>query len=185
MRPIVDRTALRAAGFLVGNGALGETVPDLGQLEAIWIKRAKRGPMDPAERATLDARGLVGNANRGGRRAVTIVEREAFDRIRATLGDDVHPVMRRANLMVSGIRLADSRGRILAVGPCRIRVHGETRPCERMDEAFAGLRAALRSDWGGGISGVIEEGGEIVVGDPVRWVERSDERAGGADGATR
>lgn len=126
--------------------------------------------MDPVERATLDARGIVGNADRGGRRAVTLIEKDVFDRIRARLGEQVHPAMRRANLMVSGIPLAGSRGRTLAIGACRIRVHGETRPCERMDEAFEGLRSALSPDWGGGISGVIEEPGEIALGDPVRWV---------------
>jgi hypothetical protein len=47
------------------------------RLERIWIKRMKLGPMDPAERATLVAgRGIVGNANQGGKRQVTIVSRE-------------------------------------------------------------------------------------------------------------
>ena len=45
-----------------------------GHLRAIWIKRMKRGPMDPRETATLvPGRGLVGNANQGGRRQVTLI----------------------------------------------------------------------------------------------------------------
>jgi hypothetical protein len=38
-----------------------------------------------------------------------------------------------------------------------------------MDEALDGLRAALEPDWGGGAYGVVLEGGEIAVGDPVAW----------------
>jgi len=147
-----------------------------GRLEAIWVKRVRRGRMDPVERAALDARGLVGNANRGGRRAVTLIERETFERLRlptlragARLGPAVDPALRRANLMISGVRLAGSRGRVLQVGRTRIRIGGETRPCERMDEALRGLRAALDAEWGGGAYGVVIEGGEIAVGDPVAW----------------
>ena len=47
----------------------------LGEVRAIWLKRFKRGPMDPQETATLRAgKGLVGNANQGGRRQVILLE---------------------------------------------------------------------------------------------------------------
>lgn len=142
-----------------------------GRLEAIWIKRARGAPMDPVERAVLDDAGLVGNANRGGRRQVTVIEREVFERIEAELGRAVDPAMRRANLMVSGVRLEGSRGAVLHVGACRIRVGGETRPCNRMDEAHPGLQAGLDPEWSGGCYGVVEAGGEIRVGDAVRLEE--------------
>ena len=137
-----------------------------GQLEAIWTKRAHRGVMDPAERVMLVAdKGIEGDANFGRRtRQVTVIEKEVFDRIREEL-PDVDPSMRRANLMVSGIRLKDTRDHVLALGDVRILVHGETRPCERMDEQVEGLTAALDADCAGGAYGVVLDDGEIRVGD--------------------
>jgi MOSC domain-containing protein YiiM len=67
--------------------------------------------------------------------------------------------------MLRGIELAESRGSILRLGDCVVRILGETRPCERMDEAQAGLRHALRSNWRAGVFGEVIEGGVIHVGD--------------------
>jgi MOSC domain-containing protein YiiM len=143
-----------------------------GVLESIWIKRAKGGPMDAADRATLVAgRGIQGNADQGGKRQVTIIAREAFDAIQAVLGPAAEPVMRRANLLVRGVALADSRGRILRIGAARVRVrvYGETRPCNLMDETLPGLKAALQAAWRGGVFGEVLEDGQIGVGDAVIW----------------
>jgi MOSC domain-containing protein YiiM len=127
--------------------------------------------MDPVEVARLDAgAGLVGNANRGGRRQVTIISAERWRAICAALAIDIPPSTRRANLMVSGIDLEQTRGRILRVGAARLRINGETRPCWQMEEAHAGLQAAMDLHWGGGAFAEVLEGGEIRVGDPVEWV---------------
>ena len=142
----------------------------MGVLEAIWIKRAKRGKMDPVESATLVAgRGIAGNANQRGRRQVTIIEREVWESLVGGLGSDLNPSARRANLMVSGVPLADTRGRVLRIGACRVRILGETKPCERMEEALPGLRDAMWPAWGGGAFGEILDDGEITVGDGVDW----------------
>jgi MOSC domain-containing protein YiiM len=141
-----------------------------GRLEAIWIKRAHRGPMDPVTRGTLVAsRGLKGNADQGRRRQVTIITQEKWADLVRELGASISPSARRANLMISGIELAHSRERILRIGATRLRVGGETRPCERMDEAFDGLRQAMASDWAGGVYAEVLEDGEIAVGDEVAW----------------
>lgn len=141
-----------------------------GALEAIWIKRAHRGPMDPSPGARLVAgKGIVGNADQGLRRQVTIIEREVWDRLMEEVGGTLSPASRRANLMISGASLAGARGRILRVGPCRIRIWGETKPCEQMEAAHPGLRAAMYPDWRGGAFGEVLDDGEIVVGDPVTW----------------
>jgi MOSC domain-containing protein YiiM len=141
-----------------------------GKLEAIWIKRAHRGPMDAVPAGRLVAgRGLVGNADQGRRRQVTLIEEEVWNRLMRELHATVSPSARRANLMVKGIPLAESRDRILRIGPSRLRVAGETRPCERMDEALPGLRAALGNNWAGGVFAEVLEGGEIALGDEVRF----------------
>jgi MOSC domain-containing protein YiiM len=139
-----------------------------GELRAIWIKRAKLGPMDAVKEAELiTARGIVGNANQGGRRQVTIIEEEIWQNLMNDLRGQLSPAARRANLLVRGITLANSRGRLLRIGDCRIRILGETRPCERMDEAMPGLREALKPNWGGGAFGEVLNDGRIAVGDNV------------------
>lgn len=143
-----------------------------GQLRAIWIKRAKLGPMDAVDRVELiAARGIVGNANQGGRRQVTIIEEEIWQNLMKELNVDLSPQARRANLMVRGIALANTRGRVLRIGECRIRIFGETRPCERMDEALQGLREAMKPNWGGGAFGEVLNDGQISIGDEVGWEE--------------
>jgi MOSC domain-containing protein YiiM len=142
----------------------------LGRLEAIWLKRAHRGKMDEVTEATAVAgQGIAGSVDRSRRRQVTIIEREVWESIMRQLDADVSPSSRRANLMVSGVRLQDTRGRTLRVGSVRLAIGGETTPCERMDEALPGLREAMRPNWGGGVFAQVLDDGIMTVGDTVRW----------------
>ena len=140
------------------------------RIEALWTKRAHRGPMDPVQEATLVAgQGIQGSVGRSRRRQVTILAREAWAAATEEAGFDPGPASRRANILVSGIELAHTRGRVLLVGSCRIAIGGELTPCERMDEAAPSLRRALESDWRGGVFGQVLDGGTVRVGDSVRW----------------
>jgi len=143
-----------------------------GRHEAIWLKRMRRGLMDAVERAMLKAHhGLVGNTDQGGRRQVTLMEHEVWRVLMAQVGASLPPSIRRANLLLSGIRLVKSRQRILSIGACRIRILGETKPCERMEEACPGLQKAMYANWAGGAFAEVLDAGDVVVGDVVRWLE--------------
>jgi len=142
-----------------------------GRLEAIWIKRAHRGPMDPVQEAQLDPeRGLVGSVDRSRRRQVTLLEAERWARLMRELHAEVDPRARRANLLVSGVSLYQTRGGVLQIGSVQLVIGGETTPCERMDEALPGLRARMGNAWAGGAFAQIRASGAVRVGDPIIWV---------------
>jgi len=141
-----------------------------GKVVALWLKRFKRGPMDRVLFVeAIEGRGLSGNANQGGKRQVTIIDEARWSDAQREVGVDVDPSARRANVMLRGLDLEGTRGKMLRVGPVLIRIYNETRPCEQMDEAQPGLRAALGVAWRGGAYGEVVEGGVIREGDSAAW----------------
>ena len=162
-----------------------------GRLEAIWIKRAHKGPMDAVSEAELvEGQGLKNNADQGGRRQVTILSKERWEEATVGLGAGksgeeshgesdaagfaVDPKDRRANLFVSGLNLQETRGWMLAVGGHRMVIAGETRPCAFMDDICYGLQDALRPNWGGGAYAQVLDGGAIYIGDEVTLTPPSE-----------
>ena len=64
--------------------------------------------MDAVTRATLvPGRGLVGNANQGGRRQVTLIEEEVWSALMEELGCTLPSAARRANLVLAGFVRGD------------------------------------------------------------------------------
>jgi MOSC domain-containing protein YiiM len=141
-----------------------------GTLTAIYVKRSHGGLMDPTPAAQLEtAKGLVGNADIGGRRQVTILSEERWSELMTQVGATLSTQARRANLVVTGIDLKDTRDRTLRIGSCVLKINGETRPCELMEEAATGLQGAMRDGWGGGAFAEVVQGGPIAIGDAVTW----------------
>lgn len=126
--------------------------------------------MDSRDHATLVAgRGIVGNADQGGTRQVTILDRARWRELMAQTAGDLDPSERRANLLVTGVSLEGSRGRRLRIGTCHLRIAGETRPCDLMEQKKQGLRNAMADRWGGGVFAEVLTDGAIRVGDDVAW----------------
>lgn len=152
-----------------------------GKLERIWIKRAHGNRMDAVTQAALIAgKGLANNVDRSRRRQVTLLEREVWERVMTSLGASLDAVVRRANLLVSGVSLVRTRGRILRIGETRVVIGGELTPCYKMDQVLPGLEAALKPEWSGGVFAQVLDGGIISLGDAIEWDLEPDLFASGA-----
>jgi MOSC domain-containing protein YiiM len=153
----------------------------MGRLAGIARNRGPRAPMEELScaRVTCEA-GVEGDgrgmSHRRKGRQVALIEAENWAAAMEELGlsgEEALPwYMRRANLLVEGLRLPRQSGRVIAIGETlRIETIMECDPCSRMDEIRPGLREALVPDWRGGVLGNVLEDGEIVVGDEVRIEE--------------
>src|SRR5262249_27193176 len=144
----------------------------MGQLVGIWTKRAHRGPMDARLTArAIPGKGLAGCANNSRTRQVTLIESEIWQALMDQAGVNASPSARRANLMIRGIPLQNSRNRLLRIGSVVLRIAGETKPCERMDEVTPGLQQMMYSDWAGGAYAQVITEGDLTIGDSVEWAE--------------
>ena len=142
----------------------------MGTLQGIWIKEARGEPMTAVDEAmALAGQGFDGGVREASTRQVTVLTAEAWADAEVTVGRSVDPALRRANLLVAGVDLAETTGRVLRVGGLRLEITGETKPCHQMDDAVDGLRAALEPDWRGGAHGVVLSDATVRMGDPVGW----------------
>jgi MOSC domain-containing protein YiiM len=76
---------------------------------------------------------------------------------------------RRANLLIAGLANPQAAGGVLAIGPVRLAITGETDPCGRMEQQISGLRGALTPAWRGGLTASVLVGGVLRVGDAAAW----------------
>ncbi len=142
-----------------------------GRLLGIAQRAKPFAPMEELAAADISLERGVGRDSRGRqrKRQVTVLAREDWEAACAVAGAELPWTTRRANLLVEGVALEATQGRRLRVGAALLEVTAETEPCSRMDDAHAGLRAALAPHWRGGASCRVVEAGVVKPGDPVRW----------------
>src|SRR5215471_4127692 len=151
----------------MSNGSFG-TVKIMGQLLGIARVARRLGPLIPLQEARVTATEGIEGDFRGVKpgRQITILFREGWEDACAELGQELPWVTRRANLFVEGVITPHEGGR-LKIGSLLLEVTQETQPCQLMDKARQGLRAALKPHWRGGVCCRVVEGGTIHVGDGV------------------
>lgn len=113
--------------------------------------------------------GLEGDwRSRAGRaRQITLIEAEALESVAQTLNHPtLSPGASRRQVVVRGIRLNETIGKRLRVGPLLVDVHDACDPCENMEVKIGpGARRALEGR--GGVCGRIVVGGTVRPGDVV------------------
>ena len=140
-----------------------------GRLLGIARREKKRAEMELMEWADVTLETGVADDFRGtpGQRQVTVMSIEAWRRACADAGCDLLWQTRRANLLVEGLELCETADSVIAIGDLRLRVTGETDPCQRMEEAHRGLSRAMADEWRGGVCCRVMAAGRIHVGDRV------------------
>jgi len=152
---------------------LFETLPQIGKVEWIGVRPARRESMNVLESVEADTEaGLIGDryAGRSGQRQVTLIQYEHLPAVASMLGiDEVDPASLRRNIAVSGINLLALKDKQFSIGDALLEYTELCHPCSFMEETFgAGGYNAVRGH--GGIMARVVRSGSIRLSDEVRSV---------------
>lgn len=166
---------------------ISQTVPQIGKLEAIIIRPARGAncvylPQTKAIQGiglADDRRGLNLNTKPHSNRQITLIQEEHINVIAKLVGlNKLDPALLRRNLLVSGINLLAIKSlfkthvNYLQIGEVLLEITGECNPCSRMEILLgAGGYNAMRGH--GGINAKIVQGGQLTMGDAVRFVSHT------------
>tara|TARA_B110000285_G_C14835551_1_gene472912 strand:+ start:134 stop:577 length:444 start_codon:yes stop_codon:yes gene_type:complete len=143
----------------------------MGNLIGIATRTKKRAQMDVHSSEVVSFNQGVGSDFRGrngGKRQVTIMSKESWDKVCEELNNEAIWTTRRANLLIEGIELESTEGQIISIGEVKLEITGELDPCNRMDEQISGLTTALTPFWRGGVTCKILAEGNVKIGDEVK-----------------
>lgn len=149
-----------------------------GQVVAIYVAPGEGAPMEPRDQAeALAGKGLDGDryaieagkysGTKVGKRAITLIEREAIAAANDAYGLDLTEQESRRNVVVEGVPLNHLVGREFFVGGVRLRGFDLSEPCVYLEE-LTGKPARKALLHRGGLRAEIVAGGPIRVGDTVR-----------------
>ena len=140
----------------------------IGRVIGIALRPAVGAAMRLSDQAQAVAHGaLQGDIASSVRRGITLISSRQWQQTIDELGVDLPWHTRRANVLVETDSLLHLISHTIAIGPVRVKVHNETKPCQVMDQLHPGLMHALVPQGRGGVYGEILTGGIIRVGDPV------------------
>lgn len=153
---------------------LFDSMPQIGRIEWMSIRPVKRGEVQPVEEIEVTvAAGLSGDhyGKEGGKRMVTLMQKEHMDVVENIMKTELDPKMLRRNIIVSGINLLALKEKVLQIGEdVQLEVTGICHPCSRMEKNLGpGGYNAMRGH--GGITAKVVRGGTIRLNDAVKMVK--------------
>lgn len=119
------------------------------------------------DRYAIDAGKFSGS--KLGKRAITLIEREAIAAANESYGVGMDESETRRNVVVEGVPLNHLVGQDFLVGDVRLRGYDLSEPCTWLEEV-TGKEARTAFVHRGGLRAEIVEGGPIRIGDSVRPV---------------
>ena len=151
---------------------LMDTLPQVGRVEWIGLRPARRADMQVVDAATAIADlGLDGDrySKRGGNRQVTLIQAEHLAAVGSMLGTGaVAAESVRRNIVVSGVNLRALKDKTFELGNAELIYTGLCHPCSLMESTLGpGGYNAMRGH--GGITARVIRGGEIRLGDTLRY----------------
>ncbi len=150
---------------------LKASLPQVGNIEWIGLRPKRRSDVSSVEGVNVTVEGgLEGDhySKQGGKRMVTLIQKEHLDVVSALLDMNIEPGSLRRNIVVSGINLLALHNETFRLGSeVILKGTGYCHPCSRMEENLGpGGYNAMRGH--GGITAVVVNGGSISVGNEVK-----------------
>ena len=147
-----------------------EKVAEVVSIHRVAVKEAPTEAL--AEVGVRESYGIEGDwrSRASSQRQLTLIEEEVLQDVARALGITVTPGSSRRQVVVRGLTLNSTVGKVLHVGDLELEITGLCDPCDNMERTIApGARAALSGH--GGINARVLTGGTLRVGDRVAVAE--------------